>query len=85
MAWEYRELQGSLFKNNRKAKDSDPDISGRCLVGGKMYMMWGRRKVKKDGEGWYQVSFGEIDDAHQPSPPHEGVDTPQPQTDDMPF
>lgn len=37
MAYELREGQGSLFKNDHKTKDSHPGARGEALIGGVLY------------------------------------------------
>lgn len=37
MAFELREGQGSLFRNDRKEKDSQPSARGEALIGGVLY------------------------------------------------
>lgn len=46
MAYEQRDNSGSLFKNDRKEKDAQPDYTGRCMVDGKIMRVAG---WKKDG------------------------------------
>ena len=57
MAYEQRDLSGSVFKNDRKTEEKHPDITGSCLIGGEKYYISGWRKTKDDGEGWYSLSF----------------------------
>jgi hypothetical protein len=59
MAYEQRENSGSVFKNNRKEKDSHPDLTGSCLVNGKEMWISGWRKTDKNGEEWISFSFKE--------------------------
>lgn len=47
---------GSMFKNDRKSKDSHPDISGSALVGGIEYYVSGWRKTGTKGD-FYSLSF----------------------------
>lgn len=37
MAFELKEGSGSLFKNDRKEKDSHPDYRGEILIDGQLY------------------------------------------------
>lgn len=39
MAFEQRDNTGTLFKNNRKEKDTHPDYDGTCLIDGVEYYM----------------------------------------------
>jgi hypothetical protein len=52
------ELRGIIGKNDRKEKDSHPDIKGQCEILGVQYWISGWRKEKKDGSGsFYSLSF----------------------------
>lgn len=46
MAYEHREGQGALFKNDKKESDKHPDYKGNIMLGGKVYEIAG---WKKDG------------------------------------
>jgi hypothetical protein len=56
MAYEQKEGQGSLWINDRKEKDTHPDLTGTILIGGKEHWIsaWAR---KHDTKGkWLSVS-----------------------------
>lgn len=48
---------GSLFKNNKKTKDSQPDYSGSCLVNGHEMKIGAWLKTTKKGEKFFSMSF----------------------------
>lgn len=50
MAYEQRDMQGSLFVNDRKEKDSHPDWSGSIMINGKEYWLSGWTKQGTRGE-----------------------------------
>ena len=56
--YEQRDNSGSIFKNNRKEKDSQPDYTGKALIDGKekSVSMW--IKEGKNGK-FFSVSFQE--------------------------
>lgn len=54
MAFEQRELSGSLFKNKHKEKETHADYQGTCLIEGTEY--WMNAWIKKGKEGTY-MSF----------------------------
>ena len=56
MAYETKELQGSLFKNQKREKDSQPNMTGSAKIGGVEYWISGWTK----GEGekrWISLAF----------------------------
>ena len=56
MAYEMRELSGSLFKNEKKTEEKHPQMQGSCLIDGVEYWIsaW-----TKDGEKgrWQSLAF----------------------------
>lgn len=68
MAFEQRDNSGSLFINKRKEKDSHPDRTGECMIGGKKYRVAGWLKAMKSGpDKWLSLSFTPLDeDADRP-------------------
>ncbi len=55
MAFEQRELQGSLFKNERKEKDTHADYQGSCLIDGTEY--WISAWIKKGKVTFMSLAF----------------------------
>ena len=52
------EMRGIIGKNDRKEKDSHPDIKGQCEILGVQYWISGWKKEKRDGSGsFYSLSF----------------------------
>lgn len=49
MAFELREGQGSLFKNEKRDKDSQPNMRGDALIGGVVYEISAWTKEGKKG------------------------------------
>lgn len=52
MAYELKENSGSLFKNERREKDSHPNATGTALIGGVEY--WVSAWTKKGAKGAFQ-------------------------------
>lgn len=57
MAYEQRNLQGSLFKNTDKEKDTHPDYKGSCQINGTDYWMDAWIKKSEGGRTWMSFSF----------------------------
>jgi len=57
MAYEMKELSGSLFKNKKREKDSHPNVKGSCLIEGKEYWISAWTKTDKNGDPWQSLSF----------------------------
>ena len=49
------DMAGSLFKNDRKSKDTHPDLTGRALINGVEYYLSAWRKAGAKGD-FYSLS-----------------------------
>lgn len=56
MAYELREGQGSLFKNDRKSQDNHPSATGTALIGGVLYEISSWTKEGRNGK-FQSLSF----------------------------
>lgn len=82
MAYETRELSGSVFKNNRKERETHPDLTGEAKIEGKLYWVSAWKKKTKNGDDWFSFSFKEKDF----SPAKQAVESNQQDlSDDIPF
>ena len=72
MAYEQRDLSGSLFINDKREKDTHPNLTGTIMIDGKEYWLSGWTKEKSDGEKWISL-------AAKPKGPRQ-TDTRQPAT-----
>lgn len=86
MAYEQKDNSGSLFKNDKKEKDTHPDYRGTVKIGGVEY--WQNAWVKEsNGKKYFSQSFTPKD----AKPQSESKPTEQPQTnsfepdDSLPF
>ncbi len=57
MTFEVRELSGSLFKNQKREKDSQPNARGDCRIDGVLYEVSAWTKETKNGDKWQSLSF----------------------------
>lgn len=58
MSYTHKPNQGSLFKNDRKEKDTHPDFTGTIMVGEKEMRLSAWKKQGKNGE-FYSLSLTE--------------------------
>lgn len=70
MAFEYRDGQGSLFTNTRKATPNHPDFTGKLKLNGKMHWVSGWMKEGSSGP-WMSMEVNEMDDSQQESLPSQ--------------
>lgn len=96
MAYEHKEGQGSLFKNE-KANDRQPDFKGTIVIGGVTYEVAAWEKTSQRGTKFLslQASLPRERAEQQPQQPVYQAPTPQPQYteefpvapeyDDLPF
>ncbi|HSG62651.1 MAG TPA: hypothetical protein VLA24_14580 [Pseudomonadales bacterium] len=57
MAYEQRDNSGSLFKNDRKEKETHPDYKGDAMVNGQMVWMSAWLKTASNGSKFMSFSF----------------------------
>jgi hypothetical protein len=58
MNFQQRDLTGSLFRNERKSKDTDADFTGSVRIGGYEYWVnaWGKTSAKS-GKRYLSLSL----------------------------
>lgn len=57
MAYEQKDNSGSLFKNDRREKDTHPHAKGSALIGGVEYWVSAWTKEARDGSKYQSLSF----------------------------
>jgi hypothetical protein len=62
MAYEMKELSGSLFKNQKREKDTHPNANGSALIDGVEYWVSAWTKKDKNGDPWQSLAFKRKDE-----------------------
>jgi hypothetical protein len=75
----HNELSGSLFKNERRTKDSQPMYQGSCVIGGEEYWIsaW-INESKSNGKKYMGLKFEPKEQKFEGTPPSND-------DDDIPF
>ena len=61
MAYEMKPSSGSLFKNDRKEKETHPDLKGKVMLpNGEVRWLSGWKKQTSAGDGWLSLSIGDL-------------------------
>lgn len=91
MAYEQRDMNGSLFKNNKREKDTHPNAQGTAMIDGVEYYVSAWTKKDKNGNPWQSLAF-KRKDANSGSTRERGASTQKPNQpivedgeDDIPF
>jgi hypothetical protein len=83
MAYEKRDNSGSVFVNDRKERDNQPDRTGSCMIDGVEYWINGWVKKDKNGNPWMSLAFKRKDAPSGKAPPAPAQ--PALGEDDIPF
>ncbi len=80
-----RDNSGSLGKNNRREKDTQPTHSGQCTVDGKDYWISAWVKDGRDGSKFFSLAFNpKLAAEHRGSPANPPAQVAE-FDDDIPF
>ena len=56
MSYEHKENKGSIFKNEKKEKETHPDYTGQVNVAGKLYNISAWINESKSGKKYFGLS-----------------------------
>lgn len=83
MVYEPKDFTGSLFKNDRREKDSHPNAKGTALIGGVEYWVDAWTNKDRNGNPYQSLKF-KPKDAPQGRPLNNGFrDAPPPPATDL--
>jgi hypothetical protein len=71
MAYEMKDMSGSLFKNDKREKDTHPNATGSCLIDGVAFWISAWTKEDKNGNKYQSLAFKRKDEA-KPAPKKSG-------------
>lgn len=87
MAYEQKDNSGSLFKNDRREKDSHPHTKGSALIDGVEYWISGWTNEARDGSKYQSLKFERKDKGRSRSSgdraPDDSRGAPQGYEDDL--
>lgn len=85
MAYETRDMSGSVFKNNRKTSEKSAEMTGSARIFGRDVWVNAWVKVDKNGDKWLSLSFKEKEERVDHSSRQEPRREPPPVKEDFPF
>ena len=59
---EKRDNSGALFTNDKKQKDTHPDMNGKITVNGREYYLSAWKKQTNQGKGYLSLSIKAVDE-----------------------
>jgi uncharacterized protein (DUF736 family) len=77
MAYEQRNNSGSLFKNDRKNNERQPDYNGNAIINGKTMRISAWIKKSQNGTTFMSLAFEEANGAYQQNASQQSVPAPQ--------
>lgn len=84
MAYEQRDGSGSLFPNDKREKDTHPNLRGSITINGVAYWLDAWTKLKADGTKWLSLS-AKPKEASAPTPAAKAKASVDDYSDDVPF
>ena len=85
MAYEQRDMSGSIFVNRNKETDRQADRTGSCMIDGVEYWVNGWMKKDKNGQPWMSLSFKRKDGGGAAASQKTSKPLPEVDEDTIPF
>jgi uncharacterized protein (DUF736 family) len=60
MAFQLKEDYGSLWKNDRREKDAQPDYTGKINIGGSVMRLGAWKNTTNDGKTYLSIKLSEF-------------------------
>lgn len=84
MAYEQKDMSGSLFKNNKREKDTHPNATGTAMIDGVEYWVSAWTKYDKNENPWQSLAFKRKEEK-QDKPPSGNAGKGRDYSEDVPF
>lgn len=68
MAYELKPNSGSLFRNDKREKETQPHAKGKALIDGKTYWVSAWTKTTKAGDKFQSLAFTPVEEQAAPAP-----------------
>lgn len=81
MAYEQKDMSGSLFKNQKREKDTHPNATGTAMIDGVEYWVSAWTKYDKNENPWQSLAFKRKEEKSEVAPKGKKQDF----SDDVPF
>ena len=86
MSFEMKENTGSLFKNDKREKETHPHAKGKALIDGVWYWVSAWTNIgKQSGEKYQSLSFTKMEQQPQRMKPADAATDQEPDLADCPF
>lgn len=85
MAYEQREMSGSLWSNKNKKSDNSPALTGTVKIHGVLYSIFGWIKYTQNNTKWISLSVKEPEDQRTEPPEQPPQREPQERQDEFAF
>lgn len=56
-SYQHKNLSGSIFENDKKTEESQPDFRGSCLINGVEFWLSAWRRESRDGKKYIGLQF----------------------------
>ena len=68
---EKRDNSGALFTNDKKQKDTQPDMNGKITINGREYYLSAWKKQTNQGKGYLSLSIKTVEEQNTNAPSND--------------